>query len=318
MGMAWEKLWFVIRERMGYSDIVALRYQDPNGPLVNEDFAHRDGDAFGKISSILRRDNIKATLPSRKMDAPPRWKNFFLLIKGLLTHPRLQANPWHRWNFIASGSSPDTVASVVWSEARSQAFNERAKSLGVSPGFLLLSEITVWVEKNLFKPGYPKASWMCPVNMRGAFPQATMDDMCVSFVPAIFTLPLTSQSVQKDYQTYRAALKSGFYWGIWELGQVGKWIGLAGMEFLAKKNERKCHWTGTFTDLTKWDQPELKAANVQGRRWIIAPPGSPTHPIGIATIEWCGKRNITVKIHPSVTPEDPMTVAKRLLDQSFS
>jgi hypothetical protein len=318
MGNAWEKEWFTIRENMGYSDMVTMRYQDVGQSLVIEDFAHRNGDGLGKMRSILAKAKIFPTVESKKIKSPPNWMSLPLLLKGLKVHPRLKANPWRQWTFIKCSSSVDSVASIVWDEAKSKAFNEKARKLGVSSGFLLLSEITAWVEKNLFAVDSKKATWMCPVDMRGAFPDATADDMCVSFVPAVFALPITKESCQQSFANYKAALKRGDYWGIWELAKVGKWIGLNGMKFLAQANEQKCHWTGTFSDLGKWDQPELRVANIQSREWTIAPPGSPTHPIGIISIEWCGRRNISVKIHPSITTEDPVLVAQRLLDQSFS
>ena len=40
----WGAKWFEIRESMGESDLITMRYRDPDKPPVNDDFPHRHGD----------------------------------------------------------------------------------------------------------------------------------------------------------------------------------------------------------------------------------------------------------------------------------
>ena len=87
------------------------------------------------------------------------------------------------------------------------------------------------------------------------------------------------------------------------------------MRWLAKKGTGKSLWMGSFSDLGVWNQPQLVSSNLKNRFWCIAPPGSLTYPIGITTIEWCGHRSLTIKIHPAICSDHNKILSDSILEE---
>lgn len=310
----WAPVWFELREEKGQSDLVTFMYQDGADAVpVRGHFPHRESDGLGRILATLKRDGIHLELKPRPLTPPPRWMNFFLLLKGLVKHPVTKQNPW---KFFESKPSehPDRVATITLSDEENRSLSRLATQAQVSPSFYLVSVMTDLIRRRLYTDPLDEAYWLFPVDLRGAFPQSELNDMILSFVPLHFE-GAASAALASNYQKLRAQLKSGEYWAYHALSNIGDWIGRRGMKFIVDKTHEKSFWMGSFSDLGRWDQAELCGSPLRDRIWRLAPPGSPSYPVGFTNIEWCGKRTLSLRIQPSIAEEDSLGLAKRLLEE---
>ena len=310
----WAAKWFEVRAEMGQSDVATMMYQDKGQEIKKVHFHHREADGFGKIQSLLRNEGITIQAPIRPLKKPPGFLHFYLLLKGMITHPRLPHNPWKTFSTDLNSGLPDEVSFWFMTEEENQKLKKMAKDKNLNLGFFILSELDQIIKKQLYKNPEDTGSWLCPVDLRGAYSNAPAGQNFVSFVVAELKGINNPKAVQESFEKYKAALKSGAYWAFWELAQIGRWVGLGGMKWLAKQGTNKHFWMGSFSDLGVWNQEALKNSKVKDRHWVIAPPGSPSYPIGITTIEWCNNRSITMKIHPAICDkETPAEVSKKIL-----
>lgn len=304
----WASKWFEVRAEMGQSDIATMMYQDPNMSLQKAHFHHREADGFGKIQSLLKNEGLEVAAPIRPLKKPSSFLNFFLLLKGLLTHPRLPHNPWKFFSANAPSGLPDEVSYWFLTTDENKNLAALAKRKNLNIGFFILSELDQIIKKHLYKNSQDKSTWLCPVDLRGAYPQAPTNQIFVSFVVAEI-----EDSIQNAFENYKKNLRSGSYWAFWELAQIGKWVGMRGMRWLANQGTNKSFWMGSFSDLGVWNQPKLLDSHTKNRHWVIAPPGSPAYPVGITTIEWCGNRSITMKLHPAICGEKSVQISNQIL-----
>lgn len=292
----WPSKWFEIRSEMGQSDLATIMFQDIGKPFEKHHFRHREADGFGKILSLIKRAGIDVSAPIRKIKKPSRYLNYYLLVKGLLTHPRLPENPWKYFFEDRESGHPDQVSWLFFSNEENQYLKKMAVEKKLNLSFFLLSELDEIIKKHLFKNPHDDGTWLTPVDVRGAYPDAEIDHNYVSFIAT----KIQTQKIPEAFVKYKNDLRTGAYWPFWELAQIGQYVGLKGMRWLVKQGIGKSFWMGSFSDLGIWNQPELQNSSIRHRYWCIAPPGSLAYPIGMTTIEWCGNRSLTMKIHPAV------------------
>jgi hypothetical protein len=310
----WGSLWFELREEKGQSDLTTVMYRDSlNGPLIPEHFRHRESDGFGKMQSVLRKSGFEVRPSSKKLTPPAAWKFLPLLIKGILKHPVCKHNPWREYRSKPS-EAPDRVSNLQLTDEESSKLVTKAKALHVSVAYYLMSVLTEKIRLALYRNPNDEAVWLFPVDLRGAFPDAALETLTLSFVPIHIRGPALAD-LPRGYGELRAKLKAGEYWAYHALYNIGRLIGRRGMKYLVDRTHEKSFWMGSFSDLGSWNQPELCNSPIKDRIWYLAPPGSPSYPIGFSHIEWCGRRTLNLRIHPSVTSEDTVLLAARLLEE---
>lgn len=309
----WAAKWFEIRAEMGQSDLATFMYTGPEQKLVKVHFRHRETDGFGKIVSLLESEDLQVQAPTRTLKKPATFLQPYLLLKGILTHPKLRHNPWKKFDLKVTTAPVENVCSWHLSPIENKTLKDQAKNKNLNVGFYILSLMDEIVRQNLYQTPEDSSHWLCPVDVRGAFPEATLNRNWVSFIVTKFSGTTGDKNIQKAFKKYRQDLKSGLYWAYWELYQIGKWIGIKGMKHLARRAHNKSFWTGSFSDLGSWNQKELLQSHACNRHWIMAPPGSTSYPIGITTIEWCHQRSITLKIHPAICEGSNQEVAEKLM-----
>lgn len=310
----WAAKWFEVRAELGQSDLATMMYQDEDQSLIRAHFHHREADGFGKISSLLQNENIQLAPPTRKLKKPSRWLSLYLLFKGIMLHPTPKVNPWRQFDPSKASGAPDEVAFWFLTEKENQQLKKNSEVKHLNLSFYILSEIDFVLKRSLFSNPHLESTWLCPVDVRGGFENPKLGHNYVSFVPVMLPGLNSVERIQNSFEKYRLDLKSGLYWAFWELAQIGKWIGVSGMRLLARMNTtNKLFWMGSYSDLGVWNQPELQSSLASTRSWVIAPPGSPAYPVGVTTLEWCGKRSITIKIHPAICSTDSKKTAEKIL-----
>ncbi len=311
----WAAKWFEIRAEMGQSDMATMMYQDKDKVFKKVHFPHREADGFGKILSVLQQEGIKIKAPIRPLKKPSSLLHFYLLLKGLLIHPRLPNNPWKNFSSEAQSGGPDEVSYWFLTSSENEKLKSLAKSNHLNLSFFIVSEIDQIIKRRLYKNPQDPGVWLSPVDLRGAFPNAKAGQNFVSFIPTVLVGINNSEAVKNSYEKYKSDLKAGVYWAFWELAHIGKWIGLGGMRWLIKQGANRSFWMGSFSDLGVWNQEALLSSSAKDRYWVLAPPGSQAYPVGITTIEWCGNRSITIKVHPAICNQKSVIASEEIITE---
>jgi hypothetical protein len=314
MRIDWGAKWFELRSEMGESDLTTVFYRDGDQSWQSAHFHHRESDGFGRLQKVLREQGFPLQLPAKKLEAPSSWKSLPLLFKGILKHPVLKLNPWKIY-LVEKKTSPEQARAIFLNESENLLLKRKAKVLKVTPSFLILSMLTEVLRQRLYTRSTDAACWLFPVNLRGAYPDVPNDWNCISFVPIYFSGMIGAEELKRSYQEMRQALKRQDFWAFWELYSIGKWIGVTGMRKLIRRSRHRSFWMGSFTDMGTWNDEALVASKFKDRQWILAPPGSPSYPVGISTIEWCQKRSITLKIHPCLSSTETTLLTEEILQE---
>ncbi len=309
----WAAKWFEIRAEMGQSDMATMMYQDKGHDFKKVHFHHREADGFGKIQSLLQQEGIEIKAPIRPLKKPASVLHFYLLLKGLLIHPRLPHNPWKHFSLSTQSGEPDEVSYWFLTTAENEKLKSLAKSNSLNLSFFIVSEIDQIIKSKLYKNPQDKGVWLSPVDLRGAFPNAPAGQNFVSFIPTELVGINNPEAVKSSFEKYKSDLKAGVYWAFWELAHIGRWVGLGGMRWLVKQGTNRSFWMGSFSDLGVWNQEPLMKSVVKDRNWVIAPPGSHAYPVGITTIEWCGSRSITIKVHPAICDKRSKIISEEII-----
>lgn len=312
----WGAKWFEIRAEKGQSDLATLMYQNQDGQWLRCHFHHREADGFGRIQRLLKDEGLSIPAPIRPLKKPSSLKQVYLLLKGLLIHPKLSHNPWKSFDPNAPSAGIEDVSYWFLSDFENDRLQSKATLQNLNTGFYILSEMDRILRRELYQNPSDSGTWLCPVDVRGAFENPSIDRNWVSFITTTFKGVSSKESIQDAFQQYKKSLKSGDYWAFWELYQIGKYVGIEGMKKLAARAHNKSFWMGSFSDLGVWNQEQLRKSKACNRRWVIGPPGSTSYPIGLTTIEWCGKRSITLKLHPGICQGRHIETAQKVM-QTF-
>jgi hypothetical protein len=94
----------------------------------------------------------------------------------------------------------------------------------------------------------------------------------------------------------RARFTEAFQWGAWFNLNIGRWIGLSGMNFLLKQAEHfEEHWVGTFSNMGAW---KIDADPV-----VVIIPTAPSTPLSVGCVTIRDRLSLSLHIHPQLKIE---------------
>lgn len=297
----WIGLWFVIQDQRGHSDEVPLYFFNPGTKdLKNFSFRHRETDGMGVFTKALKTLNFTPSRTSLPIKKPPFWKRPLLIYRGLSAGERIPTPPWKRLN-LERRQKDLSLSFLLLNEESTQKLKNFVKEKKVSMNSYLIQKTTQVIDQHLLHPHKSwQANWLLPVDMRGAFPKWGEGRNCVSYLPI-------TVSKNSDYNEIhckiRHAFKKNKHWSNWWAYHIGKIIGFEAMKKISKKVSAKNYWLGSLTDLGDWTPKNQSALDYKDWTWAVAAPGTPNNPIGLASLEWFGKRSISLRVHPSVRPD---------------
>lgn len=301
----WVGLWFRIQAERGHSDEVPFfRLNLSRGEFTDLSFPHRERDGVAAMERALAEIGERPGRVSRPVPRPPWWRVPVLLWRGLSGSGPKTRPSWRMLNEEAR-AKPATFAFLVLNPVASRALSSRARGEKISVSAFLLERITAVVEEALCE-GRVGGVWLLPVDMRGAFPAEERPGNCVSYVAAV-----SDGAAAEIDRALKTALARFDHWANWWIYQVGRVVGYRGMQRISRRAAARSFWIGSFTDLgdcTPVNGPGIWADCV----WAIAAPGTPNNPVGCASIEWAGRRTISLRVHSAVSAE-PERVARDAL-----
>lgn len=297
----WIGLWFAIQDQRGHSDEVPLYFLNPETKEFKDfSFRHRETDGMGVFTKALKSLNFNPPRSSLPIKKPPLWKRPQLIYKGLSAGEKIPTPPWKRLNLERKQKSL-SLSFLLLDEESTQKLKTFVKEKKVSMNSYLIQRITQVIDQHLLHPHRDwKAKWLLPVDMRGAFSKWGEGRNCVSYLPITVSKDSTFDEIHKKI---RFEFKGNKHWSNWWAYHIGKIIGLRGMKKISAKVSEKNYWLGSLTDLGDWTPKDETAQKYNTWTWAVAAPGTPNNPIGLASLEWFGKRSISLRVHPSIKPD---------------
>lgn len=294
----WISLWFVIQNLRGHSDRVPMYFYNLKTKEVKDfSFHHREMDGMAVFTKALRSLGIESPKGSRPLKKPAWWKRPMLLLKGLLGQGEMPRPPWKRLN-PDDKEKGEGISFLVLEQEANEELKSFLKAQNVSMNAYLIKKISQVIEEFLFTDGVDwKAQWLLPVDMRGAFSWSHEVGNCVSYLPVLVS---RDSSLKEIFEKIRWAFRKDMHWSNWWAYHIGKVVGFEMMKRISEKVSQKNFWMGSLTDLGDWTPENDK---YKDWAWGVAAPGTPNNPVGSASLEWFGRRTISLRVHPSVRPD---------------
>ena len=310
----WASLWFIIQAEKGHSDKVPFYFFNPiSGQCTDFSFNHRERDGVGALRLAYKKLHISDQVLPKPIDRPTPLKKLKLMISGLISGAQTNLPEWKFFD-IEQKEKPDHLSCLVLDEEANQKLKEHLKKINVSLNSFLIFNVTQTVAKFLLKDRNQfSGRWLLPVNMRGGIKGEEDLGNCVSFIPITVESKSLIENIQRQI---KEQLKSQVHWANWYSHHIGKVVGFSGMKKISQKVSQKSFWFGSLSDLGDWTPKDPSATTYKDFVWAVAAPGTPNNPIGCASIEWFGKRSISLRVHPSLFTKSSTNIDVEML-QSF-
>jgi hypothetical protein len=310
MKLDWTGKWFQILAERGHSDWLPFFEMNlVTGEVTDMSFHHREKDGAVVMTKLMEKWGVPA-LAFKPMLRPSFFQLIVLFFKGLKSNADMVKPRWKTLDVTRTDKAPVFVW-LLFKDRANSALLAHAKAKRLSPNALVMQQVAQHVSRHTMTAG--GGSWMMPVNMRGAFPEAPMSGIQVSYLPITITPETSAADVHNQMKT---AFRDGAHWQNWAVSQIGRVVGLSGMRYLSKQSSKRAFWVGTYSDLGDWTPSgvELPAAMKQ-LMWVATLPGSPNNPVGCACATWNGKRSMGLRLHPSICPVKNTQLTREILTE---
>lgn len=300
----WVAQWYVLAKERGVNDIFSFGRVDLETSEIQWfDLSHSVADGIGAMAIWFENqghywDNLPESTRVQKI---PFWKKPGVLFKSL-PYFKSQKPKWKFHDLSKKPASQHDFGWIVFSDEETRRFEQYVRDQKVSENALLLETLNAILLPDLLADETLNGRWLFPVNMRGAIRKPNFRSNHSSAIPIQVNAFTTAMDIHSQIKLH---LSGGIHWAIWWSLHIGKIVGTNGMRFLSKKSERNNFWLGTFSNMGAWPPPELSKLYTKASEvWIVVPPGTPNYPISIGCMRWNGKLSVSLKIHPSICPEE--------------
>lgn len=303
----WLAQWFRILHERGQTDWLPFIELDlVTGEQWDYSFFHREKDGAVIISECMRRRGIPMP-PMKPMAKPGFFRMIGCFLQGMRINGHQPPPAWKELHRNLGGKPPKLLWLLLPTNVQT-ALMACAKQRKISNNALILHHMVKATSAHLMTSD--GGSWMMPVNMRGAFPDAPLEGVQVSYLPLRIG---THTDAANIHAQIREGFKRQLHWATWAVGHIGMLVGLRGMRYLSRKSSQRVFWVGSYSDVGDWTPATPLAPEHQNLMWVAVPPGSPNNPIGCASFIWNGRRSLALSIHPSILPERNAEVTAEIL-----
>ena len=284
----WVGTWFELLAKRGFQTDVILASGEPGSDQMTDfkRYSHARFDGVGVILEHLRSLGLKPPVPTLSEKFFGTWFNKMTgLIANLRFVPVFGAH-WKKMTSLPSSGEGTYVYRILSKDQTSEILNA-SKASGASVNSQLLWSLdqvlrAEWIDES--GPFY----WMVPVNMRGAAKKANDTSNHASWVWVDTFKTKTPIEIQNQIHE---RFKESFHWGAWFGLNIGKWIGLRGMNFLLKQAENiQEHWVGTFSNVGAW--------KVNSDPIAIIVPTAPSTPLSAGCITVNDRLALSLHVDP--------------------
>ena len=291
----WVGTWFQLLEKRGiYSDVV-LGSSEPGSDQITKfkKYSHAQFDGVGLVVEHFRSLGQSPVVPTLPKIYYGSWlTKAFGLFACLRFVPVFGAH----WKAISppaliSGREDIFVYQILSAEAY-QKIIQASRRAGVSVNSQLLWSLDQCL-RNEWVSGSGPFFWMLPINMRCASQNISDTSNHASWIWVDTLNVLTATDIQKQIQ---ARLKEGFHWGAWISINIGKLIGIKGMNFLLNQAEKiEERWIGTFSNMGVW--------NIDAGPLVVIVPTAPTTPLSVGCITVNNRMGLSLNIRLNLKVE---------------
>lgn len=282
-------MWYAARLRHGIDDRIWMGlYRESVLAPRWYTCSHRYSDGLGALPLLLAERGLPAPPPPEGRCRPrPHWRELWR--RRGPGGPRVDIG-WQQCDPSLAGCAAHEPVSVLLTPEHTGEVEAAAQAAGVSSTLWLQ-----WTADRALRCTLARADsvtgWIFPVNLRGA---ARAVDAHANHSSGI-TLRLQGQGSPRDLRDQVVARLSGDeHWRQWDLLNLGRWVGQAGVNLLFSLSQAApgSH-AGSYSNLGEW--------NVRGLAGIaVTAPGSPAYPVSVGTVVCNGRRSLSARLHPVI------------------
>jgi hypothetical protein len=267
-------------------------------------YDHGEFDGQGCIADFSRKNGFPSMPMYQGYDKkPPSFLPKLKYISRAMWPPMYEKTKWIK-EYPANKKSKSKIAYAFLTKKETKDAVEKAKKHKTTIGRLLFWALNETVSKKYIKKR-SKYYWLIPIDLRGSLntPNDTVNHISRALVPCKHAI-----NIQELNKRLMNELESNKYWGNYYLGKSFiDLLGIKGAKFLFRQTESTERFAGSFTILKEYpikhpDNPYIND-NLQ---LFFCGGNSKVMPVNCACITWNGRISITLRIHPSLCPEQSM------------
>ncbi len=299
----WVGAWFDLLANRGIqTDVLLGSCEGETNQITSfKRYSHSQFDGVGVILDHYRNSGFAPTVPTLSKTFFGSWLS---KIGGLIANLRFvpvfgaewkqMSDPFFGRGFALKPDAKDLFVYRVLSKEISQEIFTAAKSQAVSINSQLMWSLDQTLRSN-WKLHPEHFFWMVPVNMRGAIQKQIDTSNHASW---IWVDTFKAQKAAVIQNQIQARLNEGFHWGAWLGLNIGKLIGIKGMNFLLDKAAGiEEHWVGTFSNVGAW--------TIDGAGPVaIIIPTAPSTPLSAGCVTVNGNLGLSLHVHPQLNVDE--------------
>ena len=287
----WAGYWFYLLEQRGFPSQMRFGKLTDRGEVSWLEIPHWQTDGVGAMTALLRKDGYAIDFPQVPHSRRP---SFLKKLRGFYHYLRFApvcGGKWKRFDPSTSPKATRPLAFYVFSAKESYRIENHCQSRGFNTNSLLLWTLAHTLRDEFIENGKPHY-WMIPVNMRGT---VRAPSMSANQSSCLWVDTRSAQSPSQIYAQIRQRLAQGFPWGCWFAVNIGRLVGVRGVEnvfdYLKSVDD---HWMACFSNLGEWPSKEV---------WLAAPPVYDNSPLAALTIKSGGRIALILQSHPGLTQD---------------
>jgi hypothetical protein len=311
-------LWYIAakKARGQNTDCVMGRaLVDQNSQIIKEqrfDFPHEVMDGAGALLKFFKELGCESVpVPEMRGDKPGLFKRFFLMFKALGAIAVTSVS----WKRREAKGAEQHYLKVVEQDSMAR-LRKWTRDQGASLNAYLLRELQTALTPYLNNPE-ESLPWLFPINMRGAFPELSLQTNQSSFLPLSIS-PQTSPAL--IHQNIKDALAADLHFAIWDFHNLLSRLGEKVRIYLSNRSYSRSFWMGTYSDVGEWRTNGAYEALGPGEIWYALPPGSRNYPVSFTHITVNGRTAFCLRIHPSLglSSDEGRLILERVINQMIA
>jgi hypothetical protein len=256
-------------------------------------FHHSKYDGLGAFAKINEQHSKKEfEFPLlRHSKKPGLFKKIKLFIKFSKVSSQIPLQ-WIKGKNLGKRGAPKSCILLQFDPQTTRNIYKNIKEKKLGPTSIFLNSLDKALRNDLVEDS-STTKWFSPINMRT---KDLGEEKRYSNQAASVVLEMNkNQSNEEINEQFKKYLKNDLHWGSWLYTNLGKYIGLKGLAWLAGKKVQG--YTGIFSNMGKW--PSISPSETY-HYWTVLAPCSVILPVGATSLCVGEHLCLSLQIHPSL------------------
>jgi hypothetical protein len=297
----WIAQWYLVaKERGSNTNAIVARKNLNTGKVEEHIFCHSKHDGMGFMLNWFKKENIELDIPldAKFTEKVSFWKNLHKVFNGL-TQVQVNKIAWKKQDLAAGSKIEAKSETLFFTKEETNQIANYLKDKPYSENAYFLAIVNNYLMP-ILKQDNSSGKWLFPINMRGNVHRDNIEQNISSGIYITTTNETSPVEI-------KSKIKSGFinneHWVNWWTFHVNILMSKKVMAKVSRKSSQNSFFYGSFSNMGKWNASMFRdAKDLADYCYYVVPPGTANYPISLGIVTWFDLLTITLKLHPSILP----------------